>query len=178
MPSIHRVTLLLVVFCLSIVALPFAYAEKVSEPEKIDINSADAWTLDRLHGIGPKKAEAIIKYRKENGLFKTIYELDKVPGIGEKTILKNMDKMIVILPEQPEQPSEAEASQTGDSTGSTQTQTTSPVTDNAANQTQTQDAPATDNAANQSQTQEATPATDNTAETPAVTEKQASQSAD
>lgn len=174
MLSIHRVTLL-VVFCLSMMVLPFAYAEKASEPEKIDINSADAWTLDRLYGIGPKKAEAIVKYRKENGLFQTIYELEKVYGIGKKTILNNIDKMIAVLPEQPEpeQASEAEASQTGESTASPQqTETTPPVTDNAV-QTQTQDAPANDNATNQTQ-----PASNNTAETPAVTDKPASQPAD
>ena len=163
MKAIHQVTLLLVVFCLPIVVLPFAYAEKASEPEKIDINTADAWTLEYvLHGVGKKKAAAIIEFREKNGPFKSIYELEKVYGIGKKTILKNMEKMIVILPEQPEQPSEAEGLQTGEPTASTQAP---------------QDVPATDNATNP-QAQDTPPATDNAAETPAVTDKPASQPTD
>jgi competence protein ComEA len=52
----------------------------------IDINVAQKEELDSLPGIGPQKAEAIITYREENGRFKSIEELVKVPGIGEKTL--------------------------------------------------------------------------------------------
>jgi competence protein ComEA len=56
----------------------------------VNINTADAKAIsDALSGIGPKKAEAIIKYRTEKGLFKTTDDLLEVPGIGEKTIEKN-----------------------------------------------------------------------------------------
>ncbi len=49
----------------------------------VNINTADAKTLDKLEGVGPAKAEAIIKYRTEKGGFKTPDELKKVPGVGD-----------------------------------------------------------------------------------------------
>lgn len=52
--------------------------------EMININKADAATLDSLDGIGAKKAEAIVAYRTEHGEFKTLDELKEVSGIGEK----------------------------------------------------------------------------------------------
>ncbi|EIJ42767.1 competence protein ComEA-like protein with helix-hairpin-helix repeat region [Beggiatoa alba B18LD] len=66
---------------------------------KVDINTATEAVLDEeLIGIGPKKAAAIIKYRAENGLFKSIEELKHVPGIGEKLFLNNRDKLIASQP--------------------------------------------------------------------------------
>ena len=50
----------------------------------IDINSADAETLDLLPGIGPAYAQRIVDYRTENGPFQTIEEIMNVSGIGEK----------------------------------------------------------------------------------------------
>ena len=55
---------------------------------KININTADATTLQTLPGIGPQKADAIIRFREENGPFKKIEDLMKVSGIGEKTFEK------------------------------------------------------------------------------------------
>ena len=55
----------------------------------VNINTADAKTIgEALSGIGPKKAEAIVKYREEQGPFKTVDELVNIEGIGEKTIEK------------------------------------------------------------------------------------------
>lgn len=51
--------------------------------EKININSADADELDKLHGIGVSLAQRIIDYREKNGAFVTIEEIMKVPGISE-----------------------------------------------------------------------------------------------
>lgn len=53
--------------------------------EKVNINTADAAQLQTLTGIGEKKAELIIAYRKENGSFQTIEDIMEVSGIGEKT---------------------------------------------------------------------------------------------
>lgn len=54
--------------------------------EMVNINKADAAALmENLPGIGETKAKAIVKYRKENGNFKSIDGLLDVPGIGEKT---------------------------------------------------------------------------------------------
>ncbi|MGA8944291.1 MAG: helix-hairpin-helix domain-containing protein [Thermoactinomyces sp.] len=57
-----------------------------SEPGKINVNTATAEELEQLDGIGPKKAQAIVRYREENGPFSTVDEIAKVPGIGEKTL--------------------------------------------------------------------------------------------
>ncbi|MGC9489836.1 MAG: helix-hairpin-helix domain-containing protein [Thermovirgaceae bacterium] len=48
----------------------------------IDINTADAKTLERLPGIGPKTAEAIIRYREQEGPFRCVDDLLSVKGIG------------------------------------------------------------------------------------------------
>ncbi len=50
----------------------------------VDINTADKEALGTLKGIGPAKAEEIIKYRSEKGHFKSIDELKSVKGIGDK----------------------------------------------------------------------------------------------
>ena len=62
---------------------------------KVNINSADARELATLPGIGKAKAEAIIKYRQEKGNFKTIQDLTKVKGIGEKIVQKIEDEVTV-----------------------------------------------------------------------------------
>jgi len=55
----------------------------------VNINTADAKTIgDALSGIGLKKAQAIVKYREEKGAFKTAEDLVNVAGIGEKTVAK------------------------------------------------------------------------------------------
>lgn len=51
--------------------------------ELININTATLSELQSLTGIGESKAKAIIKYREENGNFKTIDDLLNVDGIGE-----------------------------------------------------------------------------------------------
>jgi len=48
----------------------------------ININRATARQLDALDGIGPVIAQRIIDYRKINGSFLTIDDLQKVSGIG------------------------------------------------------------------------------------------------
>lgn len=66
--------------------------------EKININSAGAEQIATgLSGVGAVRAEAIIIYRKENGKFKSIEELANVPGIGEKTVEKNRDNIVLSM---------------------------------------------------------------------------------
>lgn len=48
----------------------------------ININSADAETLETLPGVGPVLASKIITYRESNGPFTTPQDLDNVSGIG------------------------------------------------------------------------------------------------
>ena len=64
--------------------------------EKVNINTADAATLDRvLVNVGASKAEAIVAYRKENGAFKSPEQLALVKGIGLKTVEKNRDRIVI-----------------------------------------------------------------------------------
>jgi competence protein ComEA len=51
---------------------------------KVNINTANLKTLSGLHGIGPERAKSIIDYRTKNGSFKSIEDLKKVKGIGDK----------------------------------------------------------------------------------------------
>ena len=62
----------------------------------VNVNTADAKTIsDALSGICQKKAEAIVKYIEEKGLFKTAEDLTNVAGIGEKTVEKNKNDILV-----------------------------------------------------------------------------------
>ena len=55
---------------------------------KVNINTATADELATLNGIGKVKAEAIVAYRTANGKFKAVEDLNKVTGIGDKTLEK------------------------------------------------------------------------------------------
>jgi competence protein ComEA len=64
--------------------------------ETVDINTADAATLDRvLDNVGAVKAEAIVAYREANGPFKSPEQLALVTGIGLKTVERNLDRITV-----------------------------------------------------------------------------------
>ena len=67
--------------------------------EKVNINTADAATIDRvLLNVGPAKAEAIVAYRKANGPFRSLEQLALVKGIGLKTVEKNQDRITLGTP--------------------------------------------------------------------------------
>jgi competence protein ComEA len=51
---------------------------------RVDINTASAAELASLPGIGDSKAQAIIDHRTADP-FKTVEDLKKVKGIGDKT---------------------------------------------------------------------------------------------
>ena len=66
-------------------ALPQTEAAAESAPTQlVDLNTADAETLQTLPGIGPAKAAAIIAYRVEHGPFAALQDVANVPGISEQ----------------------------------------------------------------------------------------------
>jgi competence protein ComEA len=69
--------LLALVVCLSFSITAFA---------AVNLNTATQAELESLKNIGPAKAQAIIDYRKKSGGFKTVEDLNNVPGIGDKTM--------------------------------------------------------------------------------------------
>ena len=66
-----------------------------NDKNKVNINTASINELDTLSGIGPSKAEAIIKYREENGTFKSIEEIKNVTGIGEALFEKFKENITI-----------------------------------------------------------------------------------
>lgn len=66
-----------------------------SSDKKININTATLSELQELDGIGESKAQSIIDYRNEVGLFKDINELMNVSGIGETVFAKIKDNITI-----------------------------------------------------------------------------------
>lgn len=60
--------------------------DSLLEGERIPVNTADVYELDRLPGIGPAKAQAIVTYREEHGPFQSTDQLLEVSGIGQATL--------------------------------------------------------------------------------------------
>lgn len=65
------------------------------DKSKVNINSAGKDELTSLSGIGDAKAEAIIDYRNENGLFKSIEDILNVSGISSNLYEKIKDSITV-----------------------------------------------------------------------------------
>lgn len=87
--------LLLAFFCL-LLALPVvATAAPESKPRPaqaavatINLNTASVKELEALPGIGRATADNIVAYRTEKGKFRSVDELVKVKGVGDKTLDK------------------------------------------------------------------------------------------
>lgn len=60
----------------------------------VDINTASAEELaEAMNGVGIKKAQAIVQYREEFGLFKSPEQLLNVPGIGASLLERNRSRI-------------------------------------------------------------------------------------
>jgi competence protein ComEA len=78
----------------SALSLQVQQAQETSE-KKININTAPAAELQKLPRIGPQIAQRIVDFRNKNGNFKSIEEIMKVRGIGEK-VFKQIKDMITV----------------------------------------------------------------------------------
>lgn len=69
-------------------SIPEPSSERDLRVHRINLNAATQAELELLPGIGPTMAKRILDYRAAKGRFSSIEELDKVKGIGEKTMAK------------------------------------------------------------------------------------------
>ncbi|MGJ3257898.1 MAG: ComEA family DNA-binding protein [Alcanivorax sp.] len=68
---------------------------KTQTENRIDLNNADVTELQELKGVGPKTAEAIVQWRDSQGPFTSVDQLLAIKGIGEKTLAKMRDSLVV-----------------------------------------------------------------------------------
>ena len=61
----------------------------------INLNTATPEQLDQLEGVGPATAQKILAYRQEHGGFRSVAELDRVPGIGPARMAALKDRVTV-----------------------------------------------------------------------------------
>ena len=62
---------------------------------KVNINTATEAQIALLPGIGPKLATEVVNYRANNGGFKTIEDIKKVSGVGDKKFEKIKDYVVL-----------------------------------------------------------------------------------
>ncbi|MGH1486443.1 MAG: ComEA family DNA-binding protein [Cellvibrionaceae bacterium] len=68
--------------------------ELAQKKQVVSINKANAETIANiLRGVGFKKAQAIVEWRKKNGGFTKVSQLLEVKGIGEKTLAANKGRI-------------------------------------------------------------------------------------
>ncbi len=82
------------IFVLAVLLLASFCQPVVAGKAKININTAFKKELVTLKGVGAKKADRIIEYRKANP-FKKVEDLMNVKGIGRKLFDKNKDLITV-----------------------------------------------------------------------------------
>ena len=91
------IAMLLSFFAISIPVFanpPELPAQQAITNHKIDLNKADTSTLTgSFKGIGKKRAEAIVTYRKNHQGFKSIEELAEVKGLGRHFVEANREML-------------------------------------------------------------------------------------
>jgi competence protein ComEA len=66
-----------------------------SPGQPLDLNHASEAELQRLPGIGPARARAIVAFREEHGGFRSVAQLLRVKGFGRAT-LRRLRPMLVV----------------------------------------------------------------------------------
>lgn len=90
-----------------ILALMLALPFYVKAEPPLDLNSAPMVELLRLPGIGPKRAEDIIRYRLTHG-FRRREDLLRIKGIGQRTYLK-LKPLVEVRPLRPNDAAELQS---------------------------------------------------------------------
>jgi competence protein ComEA len=86
--SSKQVVVVVLVLAAILTVATNSFAGNGSDPTQVNINTADSEQLAVLPGIGQSKADAIVKYRSENGPFPTVDSIVNVRGIGMKVLEK------------------------------------------------------------------------------------------
>jgi comEA protein len=60
--------------------------EKLAGKARINVNTASRSELTQLPRVGPATADKIIAYRNVHGPFRSLNDLQKIKGIGPKTV--------------------------------------------------------------------------------------------
>lgn len=86
-----------------------------SSDGRIILNTATEADFDRLPGVGPKRAQEIVKLRERLGRFRRVSDLLRIRGVGPKTLKKWQDLIVLDPPpvEEPKAPEEKSGA-TGD----------------------------------------------------------------
>jgi competence protein ComEA len=61
----------------------------------VDINTASEKDLSAVKGVGKSHAKSIVEYRMKHGSFKTLNDLEKVPGFSAKKVAKLSKELTV-----------------------------------------------------------------------------------
>lgn len=75
----------------------------VTADGKVILNIADASELERLPGVGNKRALKILELREKLGRFKKPTELLRIKGIGPKSLNKMLPHLVLDPPEPPQE---------------------------------------------------------------------------
>ncbi len=70
-------------------------AAATGAPARVNINTADAAALQQLDGVGEATARKIVADREANGPFRTVEDLKRVSGIGDKKLSNLKDAICV-----------------------------------------------------------------------------------
>ncbi len=95
-----------IIVSLLLISIPVSAAYSAEHPSsdsvtdvldfKVNINTASAEEMATLlKGIGAKKAQAIVEFREQQGLFATVNDIVKVKGIGPSFLAKNQSHITV-----------------------------------------------------------------------------------
>src|SRR5262245_26506250 len=74
-------------------SFPKSASSEKNAGEKIYVNKASAKELETALEISAKESEAIVRLREEKGRFKSLDELEKVPGLDAKKVKAKKDRL-------------------------------------------------------------------------------------